>query len=204
MPYNLRTLLQALRTDINSSKDKGKSTVADDSQVASLVGETALTKYFFNALLKFDHARIDEMESYLPEDLVHAQVRAKDGTFKTIETGSVGEKNTAIISLLLSARNQPIFIDQPEDDLDNQYVYNIIVDLLRQQKFKRQILIATHNANVPVNGDAELIVALGSDNKVGKVMGAGSIDKSQIKELVAAIIEGSEEAFRLRRKRYGF
>lgn len=204
IPYNLQKLVEALRIDIHSSISKGRSIDADDSQVASLVGYSALTKHFFNALVNIDHIRMDEMESFLPEDLVHAQVRGKDGTFKTIETGSVGEKSTAIISLLLSAGNQPIFIDQPEDDLDNQYVYNIIVGLLRRQKFKRQILIATHNANIPVNGDAELIVALGAENKIGTVMGAGSIDKSQIKKLVTTIMEGSAEAFRLRRKRYGF
>ncbi|MCY4234610.1 MAG: hypothetical protein OXE59_12840 [Bacteroidetes bacterium] len=202
--YNLQKLFEALRTDINLSVGKGRSIDANDSQVASLVGHTALTKHFFNAIAKVDYNRIDEMESFLPEDSVHAEVRGKDGMFKTIDTGSVGEKSTAIISLLLSAGNQPIFIDQPEDDLDNQYVYNIIVDLLRRQKFKRQILIATHNANIPVNGDAELIVALGAEDKVGKVMGAGSIDSSQIKKLVTTILEGSAEAFRLRRQRYGY
>ncbi len=100
------------------------------------------------------------MEQFLPEDLVQTQIRANDGSFKTIETGSIGEKSTAVLSLLLSAGDQPIIIDQPEDDLDNQYVYNVVVDLVRRRKFGSQIIIATHNANIPVNGDAELIVAL--------------------------------------------
>ena len=144
------------------------------------------------------------MERFLPEDLVQARVRAADGAFKTIETGSVGEKSTAVLSLLLSAGDQPIVIDQPEDDLDNQYVYNVVVDLVRRRKFSRQVIIATHNANIPVNGDAELIVALGTKNRMGKVLGAGSIDQPGIKELVTVIMEGSAEAFRRRRDRYGY
>ena len=73
-----------------------------------------------------------DIERLLPEDLVKAQVRATDGSFKIIETGSVGEKSTAILSLLLSAGDQLIIMDQPEDDLDNQYVYNVVVDPLRE------------------------------------------------------------------------
>ena len=144
------------------------------------------------------------MERFLPEDLVEARVRAADESFKTIETGSVGEKSTAILSLLLSAGEQPIIIDQPEDDLDNQYVYNVVVDLLRRRKFSRQVIIATHNANIPVNGDAELIVALGVRDRLGVVEEAGSIDRPEIKERVSVIMEGSAEAFRLRRERYGY
>ena len=91
-----------------------------------------------------------------------------------------------------------------EDDHDNQYVYNVVVDLLRRRKFSRQVIIATHNANIPVNGDAELIVALGTNARLGKVLGSGSIDQAEIKDLVSVIMEGSAEAFRLRRERYGY
>ena len=163
-----------------------------------------LTGNFLNALARRERIRLDEMELFLPEDLVKARVRAPDGSFKTIETGSVGEKSTAILSLLLSAGEQPIIIDQPEDDLDNQYVYNVVVDLLRRRKFSRQVIIATHNANIPVNGDAELILALGVEDRLGVVLGHGSIDQPNIKDLVSVIMEGSAEAFRLRRERYGY
>ena len=169
-----------------------------------LVGpDRHLTGHFLNALLRRDRVRVDEIERFLPEDQVLTQVRTVDGTFKTIETGSVGEKSTAILSLLLSAGEQPIIIDQPEDDLDNQYVYNVVVDLLRRRKFSRQVIIATHNANIPVNGDAELIVALGTRDRVGEVLGSGSIDEPEVKDRVSIIMEGSAEAFRLRRERYG-
>lgn len=204
VPDRIRDLVEAMRADVEATASRGTSLKAEESQVGALVGADRLTRNFFNALARRDRIRLDEMERFLPEDLVQARVRAADGSFKTIETGSVGEKSTAILSLLLSAGDQPIIIDQPEDDLDNQYVYNVVVDLLRRRKFSRQVIIATHNANIPVNGDAELIVALGVKDRLGVVLGAGSIDSPDIKELVSVIMEGSAEAFRLRRERYGY
>ena len=65
-------------------------------------------------------------------------------------------------------------------------------------------MIATHNANIPVNGDAELIVALGMENQLGATICVGSIDRKNVKDRVSVIMEGSAEAFRLRRDRYGF
>lgn len=204
VPDRLRRLLRALRADIYSSAQLGKAIDAPNSEVVSLLQQNNLTGNFFNALVRRDRIRLDEMEKFLPEDLVQTQVRASDGSFKTIETGSIGEKSTAILSLLLSAGNQPIIIDQPEDDLDNQYVYNVVVDLVRRRKFGRQIIIATHNANIPVNGDAELIVALEAEDRMGKVLDVGSIDRPEMKEHVTTIMEGSAKAFRLRRERYGY
>ncbi|MXW33431.1 MAG: AAA family ATPase [Rhodothermaceae bacterium] len=204
VPIRLHKLLRALRADIYSSAQLGKAIDATDSKVVSLLQQNNLTGNFFNALTRKDRIRLDEMEQFLPEDLVQTQVRANDGSFKTIESGSIGEKSTAVLSLLLSAGDQPIIIDQPEDDLDNQYVYNVVVDLVRRRKFGRQIIIATHNANIPVNGDAELIVALGAEDRMGKVLGVGSIDRPEMKEHVTTIMEGSAKAFRLRRERYGY
>lgn len=204
VPDRIRALVEAMRADVETTAGRGAALDPGDSQVASRVGVDRLTRNFFNALGRRDRIRLDEMERFLPEDLVRARVRKDAGSFETIETGSVGEKSTAILSLLLSAGDQPIIIDQPEDDLDNQYVYNVVVDLLRRRKFSRQVIIATHNANIPVNGDAELIVALGVKDRLGVVLGAGSIDRPNIKELVSVIMEGSAEAFRLRRERYGY
>lgn len=205
VPDRLFSLVEAIRKDMETAAARDGGLEESISTVASLVGDDKrLTKNFFNALARRERVRIDEIERFLPEDLVKAQVRSPDGSFKTIETGSVGEKSTAILSLLLSAGDQPILIDQPEDDLDNQYVYNVVVDLLRRRKFSRQVIIATHNANIPVNGDAELIVALGTNDRLGEVLGYGSIDQPEIKKHVGLIMEGSAEAFRLRRERYGY
>jgi hypothetical protein len=183
---------------------RGGALDPDESKVASIVGANQLTRNFFSARARRERVRLDEMERFLPEDRVKTEVCAPDGSFKTIDAGSIGEKSPAILSLLLSAGDQPIIIDQPEDDLDNQYVYNVVVDLLRRRKFSRQIVIATHNANIPVNGDAELIVALRVMDRLGGIPDAGSIDRPEMKDLVSVTMEGSAEAFRLRRERYGY
>ena len=205
VPDRIATVAEAIRGDVEDTAANGSTIEGSSSRVVALVGSGQnLTRNFFNALLRRDRIRVDEIERFLPEDLVNTPVRTPDGPFKTIETGSVGEKSTAILSLSLSAGDQPIVIDQPEDDLDNQYVYTVVVDLLRRRKFSRQIINATHSANIPVNGDAELIVALGSNNRLGEVIGAGSIDRPEIKNKVSVIMEGSAEAFRLRQERYGY
>jgi hypothetical protein len=204
VPERIRTLVDAIRADVEATVARGQAIEPKASKVAELVGVDNLTKNFFNALAQRDRLRLDEFERFLPEDQVIVSVRGADGGFKPLETGSVGQKSTAILSLLLSAGDQPIIIDQPEDDLDNQYVYHVVVDLLRRRKFSRQVIIATHNANIPVNGDAELIVALGVRDGLGVVQRAGSIDRPEIKDLVSVIMEGSAEAFRLRRERYGY
>ena len=206
VPDRLASLVEALRVDLNLTAERGGSIAAQDSRVAELLGGAGseLTGHFYRALERRERIRLDEMERFLPEDAVAARVRSSDGTFKPITTGSVGQRSTAILSLLLSTGDQPLLIDQPEDDLDNSYVYDVVVSLLRQRKFYRQIVIATHNANIPVNGDAELIVALGMENHLGTTTCVGSIDRKKMKECVSVIMEGSAEAFRLRRERYGF
>jgi len=148
--------------------------------------------------------QLDAMERFLPDDWVLARVRDPQGAFKPIEQGSFGSRSTAILSILLAAGDQPPIIDQPEDDLDNQYVYNVVVSLLRRSKFSRQIVIATHNANIPVNGDAELIVALDVESRLDILRTTGSIDRPDVKDAVSMIMEGSPEAFRLRHERYGY
>lgn len=207
VPERIAALVEALRADIEASVAQGRPLEKTDSNVVRLLGQEAsdkLTGHFFRALLRPERIRLDDMERFLPEDALEARVRTPGGDFKPITTGSVGERSMAILSLLLSAGDQPLIIDQPEDDLDNRYVYEVVVQLLRQRKFSRQIIVATHNANIPVNGDAELIVALGAENRLGAVIRLGSIDQPEIKDLVTAIMEGGAEAFRLRRERYGY
>ena len=111
-----------------------------------------------------------------------------------------------MLLLLLSASDAPLIIDQPEDDLDNNFIYKGIVRHLRELKGKRQIIASTHNANVPVLGDAELIVALESDGSRGRPTeaGVGSLDDRTVRALVEDILEGGPAAFDARQHLYGF
>jgi hypothetical protein len=93
--------------------------------------------------------------------------------------------------------------DQPEDDLDNQFIFDQIVETLRSEKEQRQFLIATHNANIPVSGDAELILVLEADESHVAIADGGSIDRESIKDFVTRILEGGSRAFRIRKEKYG-
>ena len=117
---------------------------------------------------------------------------------------STGQKCTAILNLLLLGRDEPLIIDQPEDNLDNAFIAEHIVSDIRQSKTKRQFLFATHNANIPIFGDAELIAVLNSERDKGSIAYQGSIDQSDIQQQSAEILEGGKAAFKARQDKYGF
>ena len=126
-------------------------------------------------------------------------LRGMDQLFK-------GQRATALLLLLLGASDAPLIIDHPEDDLDNNFVYQGVVRRLRELKGKRQIVASTHNANVPVLGDAELIVVLESDGRHGRPAegGIGSLDERSVRSLAENILEGGPAAFNARQHLYGF
>lgn len=137
---------------------------------------------------------------------IYLNIAADGVEYRKLDDLSKGQRATALLLLLLSVSRTPLIIDQPEDDLDNRFVYHGIVRHLRELKGSRQLLVSTHNANVPVLGDAELIVVLESDGHRGSSPegGVGSLDESSIRFFAERLLEGGEEAFRARRHLYGF
>jgi hypothetical protein len=139
---------------------------------------------------------------------VQLDVSGSDGTrqYRSIDQLSKGQRATALLLLLLGASSAPLIIDQPEDDLDNRFVYEGIVTRLRELKGSRQIIASTHNANVPVLGDAELIIALEGDGQHGWPVphGIGSLDDEPIRKLAENLLEGGPAAFNARHHLYGF
>ncbi|MBC8527565.1 MAG: AAA family ATPase [Candidatus Cloacimonetes bacterium] len=127
-----------------------------------------------------------------------------DDLFKSTGHLSKGQKSTAILTLVLLESDRPLIIDQPEDDLDNRFVVDDVVKKLRAEKEKRQFIIATHNANITISADAELILALDADDKHGWEQTSGSIDDQKVKGAVERIIEGGKDVFLLRKEKYGF
>ena len=130
--------------------------------------------------------------------------------WRRIEDLSRGQKATAVLLLLLLPTEAPLLVDQPEDDLDNRFIVKDVVPSLRKTKSDRQYLFATHNANVPVLADAELIVGLTADEAAGSAgrgrvqpEHCGSIDRKSVRDLVERQLEGGRDAFEERRRRYG-
>lgn len=150
-----------------------------------------------------DEMRLFELEILLVEDALHVELRVEEGEYRRLDRLSIGQRATAILLLLLAQEGRSLVLDQPEDDLDNRFVYEDIVAMLRREKGKRQIIAATHNANIPVLGDAELIVVLDAVEGHAKILQRSSLDDVSIREPVKQVMEGGEEAFRRRAEKYG-
>lgn len=117
---------------------------------------------------------------------------------------SLGQQQSVLLALMLSCdSNHPLIIDQPEDNLDGEFIYKTLIPVLRRAKERRQVIIVTHNPNVAVLGDAELILVMKVLNEHGKIVARGSIDDSLTSEVTCAILEGAREAFLRRAKMYG-
>ncbi|MGV4460450.1 TrlF family AAA-like ATPase [Ornithobacterium rhinotracheale] len=124
---------------------------------------------------------------------------------KDINRISVGQKGTMYLKMKLAteAFSKPIIFDQPEDDLDNEFIINNLIGLFKELKKYRQIIIITHNANLVVNADAEQIIVAKNDNdKLSYV--SGSLENPNINKHICKILEGGEQAFKKREQKYGF
>ena len=121
---------------------------------------------------------------------------------KELRDHSLGQRASALILFILSQRdNDVIVIDQPEDDLDNQTIFEDVIKLIRTLKQSIQFIFATHNANFPVLGDAEQVGACAfAGGKAGILV--GSIDEPRIQQAIVSIMEGGHEAFARRKEIY--
>ena len=118
-----------------------------------------------------------------------------------IEQGSPGQKTAALLAFILSYGNEPLLLDQPEDDLDNELIYKLIVQQLRETKSRRQIIAVTHNANIVVNGDAEMVFPLEVARGETHVRRAASIQDKEVRQTICDILEGGQQAFEQRYRR---
>lgn len=131
---------------------------------------------------------------------------SENPAYKEITELSSGQKCTAILNLLLLNNSDPLIIDQPEDNLDNAFIAENIVSELRRQKEARQFIFSTHNANIPVFGDAEWIGVMEIENgeSVLKDENIGSIDNENLRPKIENILEGGKYAFETRRLKYNY
>ena len=170
-----------------------------------------LTSGVAEILTKMTPSQIHELECIDLEDELVIELNIShtshaNASFRPLNRLSTGQQCTAILHLLLLENQDPLVIDQPEDNLDNAFIAGRIVDELRKAKTERQFLFATHNANIPVFGDAEWIGVCESSNDRAQIAenAQGSIDVPGIRDRVANILEGGKEAFLQRKEKYGF
>ena len=130
--------------------------------------------------------------------------RGGDGRdFQPISQASAGQRSAAMLAFLLAHGNEPLILDQPEDDLDNHLIYDLVVRQIRENKLRRQIIVVTHNPNIVVNGDAEMLHALEFRRGQCIVAQSGSLQEKGMREEICRVMEGGREAFDRRYRRLG-
>lgn len=144
-----------------------------------------------------------------PEIKVTQVVEKSDGTkgyrVRDFAKLSLGQQQAILLTVLLFSKSRvPLIIDQPEDNLDGEFIYKTVVRSLRSIKEHRQVIIVTHNPNIAVLGDAELIIPLRGASEVSVIRDRGSIDTTETKDIVCTILEGSQKAFKRRQDVYGY
>ena len=141
------------------------------------------------------------------DDVPIFEYKTGDNEYIPFNDASAGQQATALMHVLLNQDGPPLIIDQPEDDLDNQMVSEIAA-LIWKAKKKRQLIFASHNANIVVNGDAELVACcdykITTDQSKGAIKKLGAIDIDDVRNEITKVMEGGEEAFKLRKEKYGF
>ncbi|MBN1361142.1 MAG: AAA family ATPase [Sedimentisphaerales bacterium] len=125
-----------------------------------------------------------------------------NGTLKETGALSTGQKCTTILPILLMDSENPLLIDQPEDNLDNRFVFETIVESIGKIKRRRQLIFVTHNPNIPVLGDADKVFVMDSDGTTARKVNEGTVD--HCKDNIVTLLEGGEDAFKRRKARYSY
>ena len=173
-----------------------------DSDLRDIAMSSAVRKTFLETMTA---ARRRDLQAMRHPDRYQIRYRMDDGNFRPLQELSGGQRVSVLLSLLLKANDsRPLVIDQPEDELDNRVLFDTVLPTLRQQKGRRQIVLATHNANIVVNGDADMVILLEADANHGTVTLSGAIEMPEVRDAIVRTVDGGEDAFRLRTTKYGF
>ena len=200
LPYEFVQLIldrkiEELRTGVIIDDDTEQLSQEDATHIVEHLypkEENFFSSKLLRQLLQLEHIKIYDMPIIVLDET-------------PIEKKSPGQRCSALIPIILMESDLPLIIDQPEDNLDNKLVFSLVVDILRELKQKRQIITATHNPNIPVSGDSEQIIVLDTNTKDKcENISHGSIDNATVINWIKKIMEGSEEAFRIRAEKYGY
>ena len=206
----VRDLLEQLPKEPDSRKSmiERRINVLKTWIKSACIGNGDFSGYFNNYLkreFKENPGFLDAILTWFPEDGLQVEYSRKgDGTdFQPITQASAGQRSAAMLAFLLEYGKEPLVLDQPEDDLDNHLIYDLIVRQIRENKLKRQIIVVTHNPNIVVNGDAEMLHALDFKEGQCRVIQSGSLQQESVRDEVCRVMEGGREAFERRYRRLG-
>lgn len=148
-----------------------------------------------------DAPKLYDLEAVVPEDGLEITMVVR-GEARPLGQLSKGQMATALLPLILRDADYPLVIDQPEDDLDNAFVSEKLIERIQQLSKHRQLIFVTHNANIPVLGNANRVIVMEMDGP-RRALPARSGDVEEMKDDIIRILEGGKEAFRSRQERYG-
>ncbi|HEY2510744.1 MAG TPA: AAA family ATPase [Polyangiaceae bacterium] len=185
-PDDLAALVRTNNTGPVQALDEAKTNKAERAQ------------RIFEALRR--SGRVSELETVALGDVVAIHLRVQEEDIP-VEELSTGQMCTAILPILLLQSAAPLIIDQPEDQLDNAFIFDTLVKTLQVVKKSRQIIFVTHNPNILVLGGTDRVFVLEGTSRKGRLKEAGTIDEAR--DSIEQTVEGGREAFLLRSKRYG-
>lgn len=197
LPGLVQAVTKKDTTAIKGVKAKDGATVFSETDAQALIENLSVPE----VMQKLQAVEVSDTPQLIVTKLVSGQTRP---TIRDFSRLSLGQKQSVLLALMLSAEsNRPLIIDQPEDHLDSEFIYQTLVPVLRRAKERRQVIIVTHNANIAVLGDAEQIIVLKAQDDTGRIVSRGSIDDVETRQFACDILEGSAEAFKRRAAIYG-
>ncbi len=165
--------------------------------------EDSFGGWFTRRVAQLKPEALDRLDAWFPADRLQADYLNPDGEWQPIIRGSAGQRNAAILAFLLSYGDEPLVIDQPENDLDNALIMSLVVRQLRKVRRRRQLVIVTHNPNIVVNADADLVVSLEFSSGRINIAEKGGLQEQAVREEICRIVEGGRQAFEARYERIG-
>lgn len=184
--------------------DKGINEInsRNSSSVIRTIFSELITDDNINLIINYLRQYVENIEEFSLEfNLNNRECNSKiSKSYKDVRTLSLGQKVVAMLSFILgyseySNDYRPLIIDQPEDNLDNQYIYKNLVKQLRGVKDKRQVIIATHSATIVTNANADQVCVMASDNKHGWIETTGYPGENRIKKHIINYLEGGKDSF---------
>lgn len=185
-----------------------------DGDFRNVIAELGIRQQFWSRLAELDFGHRVSILTAIPDDVVQMSFLRQghdvsmDDAWQPVSTGSPGQRSAAMLGLVLAYGDEPLILDQPEDDLDTALVTELVVQHIRRCRFNRQIIVVTHNANIPVNGDADRVCVLenrGTALQVAESGGEpidGPVEVNAVREAIQRIMEGGVAAFVARERRY--
>ena len=195
-------------TESRSKKVEDRIQTLKDRIAAACAGRKEFGGHFNNYLAREctrSPGFLDKLLTWFPEDALQVEYsRTGEGTgFHPIVQASDGQRSAAMLAFLLAHGDEPLVLDQPEDDLDNHLIYDLVVRQMQENKRRRQIIVVTHNPNIVVNGDAEMLHVLDFRGGQCRVVQAGALQEASLRDEVCRVMEGGREAFERRYRRLG-